>query len=366
MSSTKVIMNSSKQEAPTEVESKEKAGKKWLGYLLKYGVPMVITVGLCYLLFTGFNFSEMVEIVRRDCDFRWIALALFLSIFSHLFRAMRWRIQLKALKIDAPLWVLVLSIFGTYAVNLVFPRLGELWRTGYVAQNQDASFTEVFGSMVADRMADSVTVLLLTAFTFLISGPALMSYLSQNPDAYNSLMALAASPWLWGSLVVLIAAVVYLFRRYPDNKVIAKIRSLAAGLWNGFAVIARMPGKVRWLILTVCIWGCYYTQLYVAFFAFDITAQVVEQFGAAAVLLCFVLSSISMGVPSNGGIGPWQWAIIFGLSIYAVDIPGLTQEYSATFANLVMGSQTLLLIALGIFTFITISVNKKRNKAIKS
>ena len=41
------------------------------------------------------------------------------------------------------------SIFGTYAVNLVFPRLGEVWRTGYIAQRQKAPFTTVFGSMVA-------------------------------------------------------------------------------------------------------------------------------------------------------------------------------------------------------------------------
>lgn len=348
----------------TQVKNTEPAPtskrKPWLSYLLKYGIPLIISIGLCYLLFTGFDFGEMMRIIRNDCDFRWIGLAMTISIFSHVFRAMRWRIQLKALRIDAPLWVLVLSIFGTYAVNLVFPRLGELWRTGYVAQNQDASFTEVFGSMVADRLADTVTVALLTAFTFLIAGPALESYLRQNPEAYEKVISLATSPWLWGAAMLFISAAAMMLKLYPKSPVILKIKEFARGLWNGFAVIAAMPGKGRWLLLTVMIWGCYFTQLYVAFFAFDITAEVVERFGITAVLLCFVLSSISMGVPSNGGIGPWQWAIIFGLSVYAHAIPGLTQEYSATFANLVMGSQTLLLIALGLFTFICISINKRR------
>lgn len=160
------------------------------GNLIKYGIPLVITLGLCWLLFHNINFSEMMEIIRRDCNFWWIGLALVISIFSHVFRAMRWRIQLRALNINASLWDTTLSIFGTYAVNLVFPRLGEVWRTGYIAQKEKASFTTVFGSMVADRLADTVTVLLLTLATFIIAHKQIMLYLSQNGDTYRHMAEL--------------------------------------------------------------------------------------------------------------------------------------------------------------------------------
>ena len=64
-----------------------------------------------------------------------------------------------------------------------------------------------------------------------------------------------------------------------------------------------------------------------------------------------------MGVPSNGGIGPWQWSVIFALGLY-----GLAQGPATAFANLVMGCQTLLLILLGLFTFVCIAFdNKNRN-----
>lgn len=327
--------------------------------LLKYGVPVVITVGLCWMLFRNFDFAQMMDIVRRECNFWWIALALVVSIFSHVFRAARWQIQLRALGVSCSLWELTLSIFGTYAVNLVFPRLGEVWRTGWVAGRADAKFTTVFGSMVADRLADTVTVATLTAITFILAGTQLSLYLSQNPDAFTSIVATLSSPWLWGCVVAFIGAVWFVFVRFPDYKIIAKIRQVWHNLWQGFAVIATMPGKGRWLLLTACVWGCYYFQLYVAFFAFPLTAQVATDYGMLAVLVCFVLSSISMGVPSNGGIGPWQWAIIFGLSLYAAHIPGLTEEYSASFANLVMGMQTLLLIFLGLFTFACIAIMGK-------
>lgn len=342
--------------------SNNATGQGFWRALVKYGVPLVISVGLCWLLFHGFDFREMVEIISRECDFRWMAGALAVSVFSHIFRAMRWQIQLRALGIRPPLFYLVLSIFGTYAVNLILPRLGELWRTGYIAERQKAPFTTVFGSMVADRLADTVTVLLLTLLTFVIAGRELMSYLAQNQATYDRMLSLICNPWLWIAAVIAVAAVWGIAVRYRDSRVMTKVRGIIRGLWEGFAVIVRMPGRGRWLLLTAAVWGCYFFQLYLAFFSFPLTAEVAVRCGIVAVLVCFVLSSISMGVPSNGGIGPWQWAIIFGLSLYARQIPGLTPEYSASFANLVLGSQTLLLIALGLFTFICIAIDKKRSK----
>ena len=325
--------------------------------ILQYGVPLVISIGLCYLLFTGIDFDEMIATIRNECNFWWIGLALFISIFSHVFRAMRWRIQLRALNINPPLMPLVYSIFGTYAVNLVFPRLGEVWRTTYIAQRQNASFTAVFGSMVADRLADTVTVLLITLSAFLLATNALTQYLAQNTALYNKLLALIASPWLWIIVVAMVAIVWWLFTKKRNNKFIAKIIGFAQGLWTGFAAIAKMKGKGQWLLLTVAIWGCYFTQLFVAFFAFKETTAVIENHGVVAVLVCFALSSIAMGVPSNGGIGPWQWSVIFGLSIYGMAIDGI----SVAFANLVLGSQTCLLIILGIITFTAIALEKRRN-----
>ncbi len=336
----------------------EKKKSSRFGQLMKYIIPLIISIGLCYLLFTGIDFKEMIHIIRTQCDFRWIAAGLVLAVFSHIIRAFRWGIQLKALGINAPAHALIYSIFGTYAVNLVFPRLGEVWRTGYISQRQQAPFTTVFGSMVADRLADTLTVLLLALSAFLISSKAILSYLHQNGESLAAIARLLESPWLWGAAVAAIAAVWIFMARKTDNPRIVKIQTAVRELWQGFAVIVKMPHKGRWMLLTVALWGCYFLQNYLAFYAFPFTTEIVEQHGVQAALVTWVLSSISMGVPSNGGIGPWQWATIFGLSIYGLG----TMEGSA-FANLVLGANTLLIIGLGIFTFIAIALDKKRIKS---
>ena len=117
---------------------------------------------------------------------------------AQVFRAARWQIQLRALGIRPSFWQLVLSILGTYSVNLVFPRLGEVWRTGYIANKEKAPFTTVFGSMVADRLADTLAVFILLLLTFIPAGTQLRFYLSQDGGMLSKLFDLLESPVLWG------------------------------------------------------------------------------------------------------------------------------------------------------------------------
>ncbi|MCH5220018.1 MAG: flippase-like domain-containing protein [Muribaculaceae bacterium] len=344
-----------------EVSNKPKsAARNVLTYILKYGVPLLITVLLCVMLFRDVNFDEMMDIIAKQCDFTFIGIALGVAVFSHIFRAMRWQIQLRALGIDTPLFPLILSIFGTYAVNLVLPRLGEIWRTGYISKRQDAPFATVFGSMVADRLADTVTVLLLTVVTFLLASHQIGSYLSQNSGTLEWVFTVATSPWLWLGVAACVAVAWWFLKRPTENRLIGKLQHFVKGLWQGFAVVATMRGKGRWILLTLCIWGCYFFQLYIAFYAFGFTTDIIREYGILAVLVTFVLSSLAMGVPSNGGIGPWQWSVIVALGMY-----GLAQEPATAFANLVMGCQTLLLIALGLFTFVCIALTKNSTPKLR-
>lgn len=328
----------------------------FLEILLKYGVPLVISVGLCWLLFRDFDFREMWHLITTECNYWWMVLMMVISIFSHIARALRWHIQLRALGVNPPLFYIVLSIFGTYAVNLVFPRLGEVWRTGYIAKRQDAPFATVFGSMVADRLADTVTVLLLLIFTFFIASDTLESYLAQTGVLNGSISSIIFSPLAWGTVAAFILLAWRVLTMKTSNKAIVKLQQGVKGLWQGFVVVAKMPGRLRWLAYTFLIWGCYFMQFYVSFYSFPFTADLLYKYGIMPALVGFVLSSVAMGVPSNGGIGPWQWAVIFALGIY-----GLDGERAGAFANLELGSTTLLIIVLGLFTFITIAISKRQS-----
>ena len=58
----------------------ESRGRKVWGALIKFGVPLVVSIGLCYLLFKGQNVGDMMAVIRTQCDFRWILLCLSLAM----------------------------------------------------------------------------------------------------------------------------------------------------------------------------------------------------------------------------------------------------------------------------------------------
>lgn len=41
--------------------------KRSLGKAAGYAVPLIVSVGLCYMLFTNIDFGEMTEIVSSQC-----------------------------------------------------------------------------------------------------------------------------------------------------------------------------------------------------------------------------------------------------------------------------------------------------------
>ncbi len=348
-------------------KSEEKAGKKGIvrmlvGYAVRWLLPLALTVLLVWYMFRKVDFREMWHLVSHGVDYWWILAAMSVSVLSHVMRALRWRIQLRALGIDPPLMAVVCSIFGTYALNLVFPRLGEVWRCTYIANRQRAPFTTVVGSMVADRVSDLIMVSLLTLFTFVVAAPALEAFLVKYPIG-RGLIDLLSRVWVWVAVVGVALLVWAIFHFGRNNRIVSRLRSWIAEMWNGFAVVVTMKGKWGFLFFSIAIWTCYFFQLYVAFFAFPFTRDLVAEPGTAAgmipCLVAFVLSSIGMAIPSNGGLGPWNIAVMFGLAVY-----GITDAQGTAFSMLVWSGQTVMLILLGIMTMVYIALDKKGERPL--
>lgn len=356
-------MSSTETPRPVGKTEVKPVWKLWLGYGIRYGLPVVLTVLLLIYMFRKVNFDQMLELIAEGVDYWWILLAMGISVFSHIFRAARWRLQLNALDVRPPFLALCCSIFGCYALNLVFPRLGEVWRCTYIAGTKKGSFSTVLGSMIGDRLADTLMVLLLLVFCLIVAAPAIHIFLDKYPVG-RDFVRLISQFWFWAAVVGGIAICVFLFFKFRNHPLMQKIIGLIAGMWAGFTVIARMKGRWQFLIYTLCIWGCYYFQLYVAFYAFDFTRALCHEPGTCAglipCLVAFVLSSISMAIPSNGGLGPWNIAIMFGLAVY-----GVSDAEGTAFSMLQWSGQTVMLIILGIFTMIYVSVARKEKEEEK-
>ncbi|MDE6717624.1 MAG: hypothetical protein K2J70_05450, partial [Muribaculaceae bacterium] len=79
----------------------------------------------------------------------------------------------------------------------------------------------------------------------------------------------------------------------------------------------------------------------------------------ARCLFGLVLCSCGRAVPSNGGLGPWNIAVMFGLALY-----GISDAEGTAFSMLQWSGQTVMLIILGVFTMIYISRDGGRKRKI--
>lgn len=328
-------------------------------FALRFLLPLFFTVALVWYMFEKVSFMRVVEILRHGVDYSWILLAMGISVVSHIVRASRWCLQLRALGAKVPFFAILCSIFGCYALNLVFPRLGELWRCAYISKTSRRPFTSVFGSMMADRLADTATVILILLLTIVLATQAILTFL-QKFSVGQEIVALASSWWLWAGIAAICGVIMLIFRFGRGNRLVERVRKFLKELWQGFTVVAAMKGRGLFIPLSLGIWLCYFLQLYVAFFAFPFTRELCASpalgYGLVPCLVAFVLSSIGMAVPSNGGLGPWNVAVMFGLAIY-----GISDADGVAFSILVWSAQTVMLIILGILTMIYIAVTTRHN-----
>lgn len=148
------------QNAPTG--HKHHRAREICGKVVKVLVPLAVTGVLVVWMLHKVNIGEVTRIMRGGVDYRYVLVMCVLVVLSHIIRGIRWGIQLRAAGIARMPWLAEsVSIFGAYALNLVFPYLGEAWRCVYVSQRQKCKLSTVVGTDFGDRISDAVVIGLL-------------------------------------------------------------------------------------------------------------------------------------------------------------------------------------------------------------
>lgn len=342
-------------ESPINTASSASNGVWWkkvlhiTGKIFDYGLPVAISFILIWWLFHKVNFHDVLREIHDGCDFTWVVVMMVITTLSHIVRGIRWGIQLRGAGVPRMSVIKEsVSIFGAYSLNLVFPRLGEVWRCVYISRSERVPLSTVVGTDIGDRGSDAVVVTLLTILCLIVAHPALMNFLSHYQVGRDVTKIL--DNWvLWTGIVVVITAFWAVCHYLRRLKWISRIDNSMEKMWEGFKVIFTMKGRGMYVILTLGIWICYYSETYVMFQAFPFTRELVHEAGSAYGLIpglvVFVFGSFSMAIPSNGGLGPWNIAVMFALSLY-----GINDTQGATFSMVMWSCQAAWLVVLGLFS----------------
>ena len=134
---------------------------------IKILLPFVFGVGIMWWMYRGTDWAQSFACVADARFWLPMSLSLLFGIVPQVLRALRWKMAIEPLGEPVRLGTCVDAVFMSYAASLVVPRVGEVTRCGTLKKYDGTSFTQSLGTVVTERLVDSVVMLLLTALAFL-------------------------------------------------------------------------------------------------------------------------------------------------------------------------------------------------------
>jgi hypothetical protein len=244
-----------------------------------------------------------------------------------------------------------------YLMNMAFPRMGEISRCGVLSRYEKISFTKLFGTVVAERLIDVLSLLLLLLIVIFSQFGQMLSFIQNNPEIKEKLTSVFTSPFL----IIGVAGIVvlaWLFRNtFKQTSIFKRIVTILQNFKEGFISIRSIKRKGWFWFHSVFIWVCYYLMLYAVFFAFDFTRDL----NPIAGLTTFVFASFGMVAPVQGGIGAWHFMAIEALSLY-----GVAYENGVIFAFVAHSTSTIMIILVGLISMMILPFINRREDIDKS
>ncbi len=291
-------------------------------------------------MYRGTNWREFTDCVLREMHWGWMLLSLLFGVLPGLFRAWRWRMALQPLGENPRRSTCVDAIFLSYASSLVVPRIGEVTRCGTLKTYDGTSFSKSLGTVVTERMVDSLLMCLLTGTAFLLQLPVFVRFLRTTGTNVGEILGRFTGTGYLVAAVCLLAAAALLLTLIFRLAVFRKGKDLVQDVWSGIVSLRKVKNFPLYLLLSFGIWAGYFLHFYIAFFCFDFTAGI----SPVAAFLIFCVGSFAVLVPTPNGAGSWHFAVKTMLVLY-----GVAETQAILFALVVHTIQTALVVLLGAY-----------------
>lgn len=286
----------------------------------------------------------------------WMCMALGVYLLSSLFRTWRWQILLEPIGVRTSTLPAFLSIIIGYFTNLGFPRIGELIRATSLAKYEDVEISPVAGTVVTDRIADTLVFAIAILVAIFLSYDVLGGYL--HDLLHKSETGKTNNTWilvLGGGILLMTMLGIWLWKYAAKSVFGLKIIETLRGLLRGIASIRSIRRPYAFIALSLMVWLMFYLNMWFSLLAFPPTAMLPWK----AALVVFVVGGLGYLLPSPGGMGTFHFLAMQALALYAINA-----NDGFSFANILYFSVQSSNIVIGILAFLWLPILKKQKKSI--
>ncbi len=286
--------------------------------------------------------------------------AMIMLLLSHYSRALRWKILMEPLHIRPTTANTFFAVMLGYFFNLLVPRLGEVVKCTTLARYEKAPVDKVIGTMVAERAIDFICLLVVVVLTVLVqtdlAGPYLIGELKKLYAAREGGIRYAGILVTIAALAAAFFLLRWVFRRFSHLSLIARIRAMVLGVWQGLTSVRLVRRKWAFVGHTLFIWAMYLMSIRLGFLAMDPVAHL----GITPSLTILVTGSLAM-IVTQGGIGAYQLAVQKSLALYGIDaVNGLAYGW------LLWAVQTIMVLVAGIICLLILPIyNRKKHESFQ-
>ena len=326
--------------------------KSILQTFVKIFLPLGFGCLLLWFLYSNMDVSEIWRVIREGVRYDIILVSLLFGLFANVVRGLRWGLLISSLGERFKMSNIIYAVLGNYAVNMVLPRVGEVWRCGIITKYDKIPFTKLFGTLLIDRVSDTIVVGTITLLIFVFNFDFFISFFARNPALLEGFQKMFDSIWIYVGAVILVAGIWFVFKYMSNFTLVQKAKALLLNVWDGMKSIWLLKQKGRFVLQTLMIWGGYFCYFYITFYAFDFTRDL----GITVGLIAFTMSSIGVAVPVQAGIGAWHFMVIATLVCF-----GVNENDAAAFALVVHTVQTVWTVLCGLFGIVALPLTNRDN-----
>ena len=319
----------------------------------KIALPLVLGGAILFWMYRDFDFEHIEKVLAEEMNWSWMLLSFPFGILAQMFRGWRWKQTLEPIGESPRKATAIHAVFLSYAASLVVPRIGEFTRCGVLRRYDGVSFAKALGTVVTERAIDTLLMGVLALLTLLMQMDVFTTFFTRTGTSVDAVIHKFSTMGYVVTAICGVAVLLLLHFLLRKLSLYNKVKATLGGIWQGIISLRAVNNIPLFVFYTLGIWVSYFLHYYLTFFCFDFTATL----GLECALVTFVVGSIAVIVPTPNGAGPWHFAVKTMLILY-----GVADVNALYFVLIVHTVQTMLVIALGVYSWVALAFTKIHKK----
>lgn len=292
----------------------------------------------------------------------WVVIPIVIALlFSHLSRALRWKILMEPLGYKPKLSNTYLAVLIGYMANLALPRLGEVLKCTILARYEKVPADKLVGTIVAERAFDVICLLIIIAITVVVQVDVIGDYIR---TLLGSIFQSKSSSYSSGRLFLMLAIVFvvalatwFVFKKLGHFNFVRKLRTVISGIWSGVISVRYLKNKKWFIFHSIFIWVMFLLAVQMGLWGLRETSG----YDIKVALSVLTTGSLAMIVPTPGGIGVYPIFVQQTMLLY-----GLKESIGFAFGSIMWGVQFFQMLFSGFIALLLLPYFNKKPRYEKS